>query len=77
VEASVLATKTLIPPARPRLVPRPQLLERLQEGLDYDLMLVSAPAGFGKTTLVSEWARQDLTSSRCSHAESGDPRYRQ
>jgi LuxR family transcriptional regulator, maltose regulon positive regulatory protein len=59
VEASLLATKTVIPPARPRLVSRPRLIERLQEGLGYDLVLVSAPAGFGKTTLVSEWARED------------------
>jgi LuxR family maltose regulon positive regulatory protein len=59
VEASLLATKTMIPPARPRLVPRPRLLERLEEGLGYDLVLVSAPAGFGKTTLVGEWAREE------------------
>jgi LuxR family transcriptional regulator, maltose regulon positive regulatory protein len=59
VEASLLVTKTLIPPSRPRLVSRPRLIERLHEGLGYDLVLVSAPAGFGKTTLLSEWARQD------------------
>ena len=59
MEVSALATKTLIPPPRPRLVPRPRLLERLREGLGYDLVLVSAPAGFGKTTLLSEWARQE------------------
>jgi ATP/maltotriose-dependent transcriptional regulator MalT len=59
VDESLLATKTLIPPSRPRLVSRPRLTERLQEGLDHDLVLVSAPAGFGKTTLLSEWARQD------------------
>lgn len=33
-------------------------MERLQEGLICNLVLVSAPAGFGKTTLLSEWARQ-------------------
>ena len=40
-------------------MPRPRLLERLEEGLSYDLILVSAPAGFGKTTLVGEWARAE------------------
>ena len=38
------------------MVPRPHLIERLDEGLDRKLTLVSAPAGFGKTTLVSTWA---------------------
>ena len=39
------------------MVPRPHLIERLDDGLDRNLTLVSAPAGFGKTTLVSTWAR--------------------
>jgi len=55
VEASLLTTKLNIPPARPQMVRRPRLIERLLEGLNYNLILVSAPAGFGKTTLVSEW----------------------
>ena len=38
------------------MVPRPHLIERLHDGLDRNLTLVSAPAGFGKTTLVSTWA---------------------
>ena len=58
METSLLTTKLNIPPARPQLVNRPRLIERLQEGLNYNLILVSAPAGFGKTTLVSVWARQ-------------------
>jgi ATP/maltotriose-dependent transcriptional regulator MalT len=37
------------------MVSRPRLLERLNEGLHRNLTLISAPAGFGKTTLVSEW----------------------
>ena len=42
---------------RPNLVPRPKLIERLNQGLElgHKLSLISAPAGFGKTTLVSEW----------------------
>jgi LuxR family maltose regulon positive regulatory protein len=51
----ILATKLYIPPPRPNVVSRPRLLERLNEGLHRKLTLISAPAGFGKTTLVSEW----------------------
>ena len=55
--AAILATKLYIPPSRQRVVLRPRLVERLNEGLaaGNKLTLVSAPAGFGKTTLVSEW----------------------
>ncbi len=58
----VLQTKLHTPLVRPELVLR--LLERLNAGLGenggagYKLTLVSAPAGFGKTTLVAEWARR-------------------
>lgn len=55
MELSLLETKLYIPPLRPGLVTRPRLLARLQESLHYNFILVSAPAGFGKTTLVSEW----------------------
>jgi LuxR family maltose regulon positive regulatory protein len=53
----VLATKLYTPPPRPNIVLRPRLIERLNEGLSSGrkLTLISAPAGFGKTTLVSEW----------------------
>jgi len=51
----ILATKLYIPRLRPNVVIRPRLLERLNEGLHRNLILISAPAGFGKTTLVSEW----------------------
>src|SRR5258708_23328017 len=51
----ILATKLYIPRLRPNVVRRPRLLERLNEGLHRNLILISAPAGFGKTTLVSEW----------------------
>jgi LuxR family maltose regulon positive regulatory protein len=53
---SLLSTKLYIPPVRPELVPRPRLVERLNAGLDGKLTLISAPAGFGKTTLLGEWA---------------------
>src|SRR6266700_5114176 len=52
---SILATKLYLPRLRPNVVSRPRLLERLNEGLHRKLTLISAPAGFGKTTLVSEW----------------------
>src|SRR2546423_13465524 len=51
----ILATKLYPPRLRPNVVSRPRLIERLNEGLQRKLTLISAPAGFGKTTLVSEW----------------------
>jgi len=53
----ILATKLYIPPPRAKIVLRPRLIERLNEGLSSGrkLTLISAAAGFGKTTLVSEW----------------------
>jgi len=55
----LLQTKLYVPPPRPAqsMVPRPRLVERLEEGrrTGYGLTLISAPAGFGKTTLLSEW----------------------
>jgi LuxR family maltose regulon positive regulatory protein len=57
LELSLLTTKLFAPPPRPSLVARPHLLSRLDEALSpaCRLALLSAPAGFGKTTLVSEW----------------------
>jgi LuxR family maltose regulon positive regulatory protein len=57
MSAPILATKLFIPPPRPKVVLRPRLIERLNEGLSAGgkLTLISASAGFGKTTLVSEW----------------------
>ena len=51
----VLVTKLYVPPQRPEAIARPRLIERLNEGLQRKLTLLSAPAGFGKTTVVSEW----------------------
>jgi ATP/maltotriose-dependent transcriptional regulator MalT len=51
----LLSTKFYIPPARPEFISRPRLLQQLNDGLRRKLILISAPAGFGKTTLVSEW----------------------
>jgi ATP/maltotriose-dependent transcriptional regulator MalT len=58
-EVPLLLTKLCIPPPRPdaQRVPRPRLIGRLNAGTlsGRKLTLISAPAGFGKTTLVSEW----------------------
>lgn len=51
----LLATKLYLPPARPNIVSRPRLIERLNAGIHRKLTLIAAPAGFGKTTLLSEW----------------------
>ncbi len=62
VSPPILTTKLYPPPTRPAssVVSRPRLIERLNEGLHRTpgLTLISAPAGFGKTTLVSDWLRQ-------------------
>lgn len=54
----IVKTKLYIPQARRALVERPQLMRKLDEGLRLKLTLLSASAGYGKTTLLSEWARQ-------------------
>jgi ATP/maltotriose-dependent transcriptional regulator MalT len=55
VAGPLIATKLYVPKLRPGLVARPRLLERLRRGADRRLTLLSAPAGFGKTTLLAEW----------------------
>ena len=54
----VLKTKLYVPTLRPQLVRRMRLIEILQAGLERRLTLVSAPAGFGKTTLICAWIRE-------------------
>ena len=57
---TLLQTKLYIPPLRPNLVPRSRLIEQLNRGLRQGskLTLVSAPAGYGKTTLLRQWVQQ-------------------
>jgi LuxR family maltose regulon positive regulatory protein len=54
-DVPLLATKLYVPSTRPELIPRLRLVEQLNEGLHRKMTLISAPAGFGKTTLLSEW----------------------
>jgi len=54
VSIPIITTKFFIPPPQKQLASRPRLIDSLIEGLDRKLTLVSAPAGFGKTTLLSE-----------------------
>ena len=55
VSTPLLKTKLYVPATRPGLVARPRLIERLEQNVNRKLTLVSAPAGYGKTTLISEW----------------------
>ena len=54
---NLLRTKLFIPSAHANAIPRPRLVQRLNQGLDLNhrLTLLSAPAGYGKTTLLADW----------------------
>ncbi|UCC53002.1 MAG: hypothetical protein JSV68_03365 [Anaerolineaceae bacterium] len=56
---TLLRTKLFVPPLRPNLIPRPHLIKQLNRGLQLGhlLTLISAPAGFGKTTIAGDWVR--------------------
>jgi LuxR family maltose regulon positive regulatory protein len=74
----LLKTKLFVPQTRANLVPRPRLVEMLNAGLDKKLTLVSAPAGFGKTTLIADWLEQiDLPAAWLSldEADNDLPRF--
>lgn len=68
----ILATKLYAPPPRPGLVLRPRLLQKLNDGLHCRLTLISAPAGFGKTTLASEWIAGGKRPSAWLSLDEGD-----
>ncbi len=78
-ENQLLATKFYVPVAPGTLISRPRLSNLLDKLLKYPLTLVSAPAGFGKTTLLASWS-QSLQASHCQVAwisldeEDNDPR---
>jgi LuxR family transcriptional regulator, maltose regulon positive regulatory protein len=56
---ALLATKLHVPRPQPGFVPRPRLVEALSQGLARGRVLICAPAGFGKTSLLADWARSD------------------
>jgi LuxR family maltose regulon positive regulatory protein len=64
MSATILQTKLYIPPERPNLISRPRLLAKLPAGggsggpFSRRLTLISAPAGFGKSTLITNWIHQ-------------------
>ena len=68
----LLATKLHVPGSRAGLVPRPRLTERLDEGLERGLMLVCAPAGYGKTVLLADWARRSQYPAGWLSLDAGD-----
>src|SRR5579859_2854273 len=55
---ALLANKFHVPPLRAKLVPRPHVVDLLERGSRRSLTLISAPAGSGKTTIVSSWLRE-------------------
>ena len=62
----LLQTKLFMPPIRPFRVPRPRLIDKLNNGLHGKLTLLSAPAGSGKTTLAAEWLQQSTINNQQS-----------
>ncbi|MFH1853588.1 MAG: LuxR C-terminal-related transcriptional regulator [Candidatus Neomarinimicrobiota bacterium] len=68
----LLTTKIWLPPVRDGLIGRPQLLTLIAQAGQYPLTLVSAPAGFGKTALISSWLQATGISSAWYSLDDGD-----
>ncbi len=68
----LLATKLNVPGLRPDLVPRPRLARRLDAVRDRGLVLVCAPAGYGKTVLLTEWVRRARRAVAWLSLDAGD-----
>jgi LuxR family transcriptional regulator, maltose regulon positive regulatory protein len=69
---ALLATKLHVPRPQPGFVPRPRLTARLDEGLAHGLILVCAPAGFGKTSLLADWTHRDQRPVAWLSLDAGD-----
>jgi LuxR family maltose regulon positive regulatory protein len=72
VAVPLLQTKLYISPLRSQIVPRPHLIERLNAALACRFTLISAPAGFGKTTLLREWISDQNLSIAWFSIDRGD-----
>ncbi len=68
----LLSTKLFVPPLRTNRISRPRLIAQLNSCMDKTLTLVSAPAGYGKTTLVSSWLHESKTPSSWLSLDEGD-----
>ncbi len=68
----LLRTKLFVPQAHPQMVVRPRLLQRLDAGQQRSLTLISAPAGFGKTTLVRAWLGGSARAAAWFSLDEGD-----
>jgi LuxR family transcriptional regulator, maltose regulon positive regulatory protein len=68
----ILRTKLFVPPIRSNRVARPRLIDQINGGLEKALTLISAPAGYGKTTLVSVWLGEADVKSAWLSLDEGD-----
>jgi len=68
----ILATKLYVPTSRNKLVVRRDLIEQLNVGIHRKLILISAPVGFGKTTLISEWLNSNNIPTAWLSLDEGD-----
>ena len=73
MSAPILRTKLFVPPLQPTLVERERLLTKLENGRSRKLTIVSAPAGFGKTTLITRWIQQKTAVWLALDGEDNDP----
>ncbi len=68
----LLATKLHMPRPQPGVVPRPRLAQQLDAGLGRGLVLVCAPAGYGKTVLLADWAQRGPRLAAWLSLDAGD-----